>query len=403
MDVTIFIDREAAIRAGTEQFGEVTVDLPLAELDQADRNLLATWTQGFPLQPSDPIPLHQPPTRIGMLIPYAADAGVSLPARPTVAMPDPLPFLAWAREVLKAEQALIDAIASKTEQQVAAYLDIATKAAPDAFLFASRRERVPVVRKYEPVRSPQSNQCIELPQTLQQDTPPTAWGGQNRLVELHKRLRAHIDETLAPKWAEAEQFRAQERLKTEALRVYREAMDDAFEAEKSRFLVQWVRDHMEENAHARFKDGFLPEQEVLDALRNTLYAPLATFDRYQRVNAKDLVHSADCRWHKLNCKTRSLTSLDAAQYDVYTAIEAAAEAISLPFEDVSLAVELTPFVHSCFCLGCDVTLDRASVQVKLTLAAPITIERPEHLPDDVVSTQTRTLATFTREYALPDR
>lgn len=58
-----------------------------------------------------------------------------------------------------------------------------------------------------------------------------------------------------------------------------------------RALLDW---HGEMNQIERFGAGLLPEDELLALARQVLFAPLAKFRRYSKLQAPDIKHTQDC-------------------------------------------------------------------------------------------------------------
>jgi hypothetical protein len=113
----------------------------------------------------------------------------------------------------------------------------------------------------------------------------------------------------------------------------------------------------------------LAEEEVLDAIREQAYAPLADFPRYRKIRYNDIEHTEECYGESaLDCDTEAAGSLSAAEYDLWVAIERAAPQ----------GAELSALAHSCTCRACEAGLIRKSVRVTLEVGE----------------------LAFTREYAL---
>jgi len=53
-------------------------------------------------------------------------------------------------------------------------------------------------------------------------------------------------------------------------------------------IKEWVMKHGTVNQRARFHEGFLPEKEVIDAIRNEVFRAFDDFDRYERMNDSDV-------------------------------------------------------------------------------------------------------------------
>ena len=144
--------------------------------------------------------------------------------------------------------------------------------------------------------------------------------------------------------------------------------NDAEKQARIDLIDAWVAGKGTENQKGRHALGLLPQDEVLDAMRDEVFEALESFPRYEKIKKKDLEHAEYCDIRGITCDVSDAAALTAEQYDQFAAIQKAA-----PQGAHSAALE-----HECECSECDAKLTRTSARVGVTIGA----------------------FTFTREYAL---
>lgn len=96
-------------------------------------------------------------------------------------------------------------------------------------------------------------------------------------TELIPKLQAELDAKIAEekenKEAAKKMMEQEEKEKSERLNLQ---------------LSQWVAEKGTDNQKARFAEGFLPQKEIIDAIRNEAFAPLDGFPRYERITVEEV-------------------------------------------------------------------------------------------------------------------
>jgi hypothetical protein len=158
---------------------------------------------------------------------------------------------------------------------------------------------------------------------------------------------------------ERHERQVQERRENEALRRRREEEREAREAreaeERESAIYDWVVHHGTESQRERLGAGVLPLTEALDAMRDSLYEPLAKEARFQRLKASEIEHQDYCGVH----------AASHAEWDSYEASEVTDEewqrikALSHLMEGAECEV----VEHRGTCRACDGTATRRSIRV----------------------------------------
>jgi hypothetical protein len=331
MRVAVNVDREQAILAGQDGYGRVVVELDPAELSEEDRAMLAATPELNGITDLTANPWRS-----------SAEA----PKRPRTATPDPLAWLAWRRAMQAFEKDSQAREALQVEQELAAYLDWARAQPVEAFLewTTGGRERVRL-----PMPSKEAPRLPSKPY----------WLDWSRAPEVRAR------EALAETWAAAEQLAATREAERQARRAAEEAEQEAKAVRRQEQLAAWVGSVMDENAQGRFQRGVLAESEILEAIAEDTFAPLAEFPRYVPIQCGDLDHADACEECEMECRLGPANSLGVAltadQYAVFLAIERAA--IEDPAGLGATRVEVTPYAQVCACSDCDAELSRVAARV----------------------------------------
>ena len=155
-------------------------------------------------------------------------------------------------------------------------------------------------------------------------------------------------------------------------RLKRQRERKAEDEKAAAIIAAWVEEHGDESQKARYAEGLLPENEVLDAMRNALFEPLAGFERFKRLRAEDFCR---CDWFdedSIEYESGTAESASKREYETLGAIRKVAANIQK-----DAVVELR--YHRGECDRCEKSKTVKSVRVKL-----------RHGPFE-----------FTREYACP--
>lgn len=133
-----------------------------------------------------------------------------------------------------------------------------------------------------------------------------------------------------------------------------EAREKQEAVERKAAVQKWIDDHGSESMRDRAREGLLPEKELLDAVREQLFAPLDGFARYVRLTDADARHDRDCYAPDATIKyrTEDADELTSNEYEVLKAIRAA----SVEVDEVSgaeasseWASEVQPREHRIMC------------------------------------------------------
>ena len=168
------------------------------------------------------------------------------------------------------------------------------------------------------------------------------------------------------------------------------ALDKAAEAEKERlekeaierkaaecraFLTDLVTEHGTQNQQERMGCDLLPQKEIVDAIRDQVFAPFADLPRYEKITRKECCTCEDyhdCREGKpckLNCETSSPESVTAEQWDKLREIDQLIESLGLE-EKADSRFRL----HCCEVSCCDGEVERMGIIVEIK-AGPLTLSR----------------------------
>lgn len=135
------------------------------------------------------------------------------------------------------------------------------------------------------------------------------------------------------------------------------------DARKKQQIADWVAAKGTDNQKKRAALNLLPQDEVLNALRDEAFAPLAAFARYEKITKSDVpCHCEDCDEPKIKFSTNTETEATAEDFDRMEQIQAA----------LSGAV-LTLRWHRGYCETCsdpeddsDGVFERHSIRVAIT-------------------------------------
>lgn len=98
---------------------------------------------------------------------------------------------------------------------------------------------------------------------------------------------------------------------------------DALDATERARLRAWIANHAwDPTVLERWEAGVLPEDELKDALREVVFAPLEIFPRFKKLRASDF-ENADV-YSEVDYDVETLEAMDADEWTTYKAIEKAA-------------------------------------------------------------------------------
>ena len=321
MNVKVHIDRAAAIKAGSARYGDVVVQVDPAALTQEQREVLASLDERGGIT-----------DLTSQLYNHAND----MPPRPCLSGPDPAAWIDWhiaSREVAKS---LKEAALAKAKAEADRYVDWAGTRPLDEWVTLAYSEWRATYPKSD-------DRNIQAPPQYSRRDYPT-----EVIESVHERLAELYDLGRA----EAQRRNEQSKQRREAA----EAVMVAAEQRKAEQIANWVRDHMDDNAQGRFKLGLLPTDEVLASLREHVFADLAPFPRYQRIDSDDIDHLDGCSEYGdpgMSCETEAAESLTAEQFTVMASIR----------ESAPEGATVEARVHTCCCDDCEAGIVRFSALV----------------------------------------
>lgn len=99
--------------------------------------------------------------------------------------------------------------------------------------------------------------------------------------------------TLAQKVsAEIERLNMEEKARRAAEKVAREKEEKAAKERREKQLKEWVLQYGTESQRKRFSRGMLPEQEIIDGIRDKAFRALDGFLRHQKITADEVINAA---------------------------------------------------------------------------------------------------------------
>lgn len=179
-----------------------------------------------------------------------------------------------------------------------------------------------------------------------------------------------------PSWLETDLIRDKENLsrlwcdlRNKEAKEAAEAAEQAAKARREAQISEWVYKKGTANQQARHAIGLLPEQEVIDCIRDEVFQPLAEFARYERMTRQGI-----CECAGYTCETTfdvdDAKDLTAEQYDVYEKVK-----------ELMPEATLEPRLHSGKGVECESVVERYALLVTVVVGE----------------------LKLSREYALPER
>lgn len=299
MRVKVYISKAAAIREGSESYGQLEGEVKVADLTQRQRESLASL--------SDFESLH-------LLGGTVSEAAISAA----------LDALADKREAERATEA---AEVEAAVQELLALPDFEFQTCSQYYSHAQ-------------------NRALADPRLAERVAARKAW----RLAE-GKRITAEREEARRREEAEAASEREEE-LRQSALRLEQ--------------IAVWVRDRGTPNQQARYAAGLLPEAEVLAAIEEKAFAPLAPFSRYELLRASDVCTCDRDRYGDrdnychVDFSSEGVSEATAEEWD-------AAQAILAAIDPTHPEAEVVIREHTGRSRDCDQTVTRRSIRVTVTV------------------------------------
>lgn len=180
--------------------------------------------------------------------------------------------------------------------------------------------------------------------------PVSLWGVPIS-PELQKQYEAH--------WAELEGIAREREAASEREATERAAAEAARDDANKTNVCDWIVAHGSESMQARALEGLLPENELLDAVRNWLFAPFDAFNKYKRLAVGDIQHAADCYTNvKPQYETVDATDLTGPEFDRLVKMREVAKTLEH-------TVEVRAREHCAECRECPAFTRRRSARVAI--------------------------------------
>lgn len=346
MKINVKINQEDAIKAGSNQFGILEVEVDISKLSPAQREMLAEEINnrdkvlyGCRVASEDAIiNFLQAEVELAILRTTEDARRLAEEINRVLAMSDEKfdkenTSWWWDHSKVEEDPRVQQRLMERTEREAARRQSIIS----GLLAINDAREFLTASNKY----------FYRYPSTTWIETPEI----------INKRAIALL-------WCEARN--QEERLKSEA-----EAA--AARERKENQLSAWVLQHGTDNQKARQALGLLPEDEVINCIRDQVFLLLTRdgFERYERMTAADV---CECEYGACDVEFEvdDATELTADQYTSYERIKCSAPE----------AANIQARVHKGKSERCEVTLIRCSVLVtvvvgELTLSREYTLPNPE--------------------------
>jgi hypothetical protein len=108
----------------------------------------------------------------------------------------------------------------------------------------------------------------------------------------------------------------------------------------------------------RYDEGFMPEDEFLTVVRNTLFEPFNVFARYGKLKKDDLDHDDDCSHSETKFRVEKAEELSSDLFARFKQLRTIGET----FESATV----TPYVHTASCTECSArNVNRYSAKVEI--------------------------------------
>ena len=144
----------------------------------------------------------------------------------------------------------------------------------------------------------------------------------------------------------------------------REAEKASKEAARKAALNKWVMDYLSTADAARWNDGFMPESEVLDLMRDKLFAPLGDTPRYEKMTRSEVLDAdEDGEFDHVEFATVDCEQLTSYQYKQLQKIKSTMKDADVKARDHVATI------------GNDERARKQSALVTLTLDGGITLSR----------------------------
>lgn len=313
MKVRVNVDHGAAVRAGSNVSGVQVVDVDLAQVSPAAREIIA----GYPVQ--DGV--------INMCAPHSVtptvDGAWDLPLRPPVlASADPVAVIAWLEQFPAAVEQLADQVRAEMAEHDrklnALIAECATKIRDQRYSHVVKVwcHRVGGKVRYEDWDCGGALAEAPGPEPLYYpDSHRLSPAGRAR----YEQAQAEIEQ-VAAKLREALKPQALAELeREEAARSEKERIKEAAEAQRRALEAEAVA-AAPEDVRERHAAGVLPQDELNRIVRNRVFRDLADLPRYQNLTVKDVDHEEGCYENEVNFSSDEADEVDSTTWAAAKAI-----------------------------------------------------------------------------------
>lgn len=173
-------------------------------------------------------------------------------------------------------------------------------------------------------------------------------------------IRAFCD-TLRAGYKKAEEDRAEMRKQDEEFFAEKKATEEVARAEaamrRANQIAAWVNERGTDNQIARLQAGVLPEQEIIDLIRDEAYEQLETYKRYTKLKKADVCDGDDeYDRHEVSFDVENAETMTAEEYDTVQV-----------FKKLAPNATITLRRHIGECEECESKVDRMGIMVEITV------------------------------------
>lgn len=127
-------------------------------------------------------------------------------------------------------------------------------------------------------------------------------------------------------------------------------------ARRAEQLRSWVATMGTDNQRGRMSENLLPDDEIIDGIRDAAFLPLADFPRYQKLTSSDIPCTCEYESPDASYETKNAESATAGEFDLLQKMRAL-----MPGATVSLRE------HVGTCDRCEEEVARRSIRVVVTV------------------------------------
>jgi hypothetical protein len=337
MRIAYEMSKAAALARGEDRYGTMVVEIPAAQLSDAERLELAHWTD----------------VRKGIAADYdlhCCNDGGSWRYAPLAGEPgaDGVRALLARCAELRA-----DALAKGAQQE--AETRARCEAAIDAELAVDRREAVRVafdgshirqLGRWDSLDANSVEVIVDAPRVpglRSCDTDGASPEARERYSTARAAAKEALERLLEAQRCELERLFLEKEQRTAREKAEAAAAKAREKAEAETGMAEWLDVHATENQRQRHDAGLLPEDEVLQSMADVAFLALSGEPRYEKLRASDVGHEENCYAPDPKFEASDAESVTAEQWDRLQALRALAPD----------GAEVRARLHECWCSACD--------------------------------------------------